>query len=631
MPVYNDRETDGTMLEITRTTASPTHDAFLLENGLVRLNPADAPWPTGPDLLVSIQFFGQHCTECAAPDCHATCDLYRHGRDGFCARFVDGIVCCRTPESPIGIGYEVIARPWAMFMCVGNRWLLRPVKARWIVRGLLWVSRILRMVFIASRLLPARLQWRVADLSRGLWNRIPRAMNHHAARDAVVESVLLLLAGNPGSQPLEADLLLAGFGTSQGGRSFSRRVLLRPGWNRVEIPVAEISGYINLESLFRLALVPLNTDEVFLQIAWLGFVGRLLPGSAPAALSNAPHAKLVIFDLDETLWQGILLEAGADAITLKPGVRKLLETLDARGILLSISSRNTPGDAMQVLDRLGIAEFFLCPQIGWMPKSAAVSTIVKTLDIGFDTVLFIDDSPFERTEVQTALPMVEVIDSAMIADLAEHPRLQVPVTPEGARRRELYRAQLRRQDAMAGQSGDLSGFLETCRQELRVVELDDENRLRVHELVQRTNQLNFSGVHYSRDDLERLLAGPDTLPLVMRATDRFGDYGVSGFALLRRQPDGSLLVRDMMFSCRLQGKKFEAAFLHWLAGAAAARHLEVHCRYVPTIRNKHAGAVFTELGASLLTEGPENARVFHIPPVIHARYPVTVQCLGIAL
>ncbi len=619
------------MLEITRTTASAPHDAFLLENRLARLNLADAPWPTGPDLLVTIQFFGQHCTECAAPDCHATCDLYRHGRDGFCARFVDGIVCCRTPASPIGISYEMIARPWAMFMCVGNRWLLPPAKARRLVRGLLWFSRISRIVFIAGRLLPARQQWRVADLSRGLWNRIPRAMNHHAARDAVAESVLLLIAGNPGSQPLETDLLLAGFGTSQGGRSFSRRVSLRPGWNRVEVPVAEISGYINLESLFRLALVPLNTDEVFLQIAWLGFVARLRSGSTPATFSNAPKAKLVIFDLDETLWQGILLETGVDAIALKPGIRKLLETLDARGILLSISSRNAPEDAMWVLDRLGIAEFFLCPQVGWMPKSAAVGTIVKTLDIGLDTILFVDDSPFERTEVQTALPMVEVIDSAMISGLAGHPRLQVPVTPEGARRRELYRAQLRRQDAMAGQSGDLSGFLETCRQELRIVALDDENRLRVHELVQRTNQLNFSGVHYSRDDLERLLKEPDTLPLVMRATDRFGDYGVSGFALLRRQPDGTLLVRDMMFSCRLQGKTFEAAFLHWLAGAAAARQLDVHCRYVPTVRNKHAGAVFTELGASLLTEGADDAKVYRIPSVMDARYPVTVQCQGITL
>ncbi len=618
------------MLEISRTAASPLHEAFLRNNRLKRLDLNTAPWPDAPGLLVSIQFIGQHCTECAAPDCHSTCDLYRPGRDGFCARFVDGIVGCRTPESPIGISYEIIARPWAMFMCVGNEWLVRPARAKRIFCRLLWLSRFLRAVFVVARLLPARLQWRVADLSRGAWNRIPRAMNRRAGCVEAADAMLLLIAGNPSSVPLDADLLLAGFGNSQGGRSFSRRISLKQGWNRVEIPVPDISGSINLESLFRLALVPLNTDAFFLQIAWFGFVARAVSGGA-SSFANAPKAKLVVFDLDETLWHGILLEDGCDSVALKPGVRELLKDLDRRGILLSISSRNSQEDAMCVLDRLGVSDYFLCPQIGWMPKSTAVSTIAKTLDIGLDTVLFIDDSPFERTEVQTALPMVEVIDSSLISDLAAHPRLHVPVTPEAARRRDLYRAQLQRQDAMAGQAGDLYGFLDSCRQELLIIPLDDENRLRVHELVQRTNQLNFSGVHYSREELERLWAEPDSLPLVMRANDRFGDYCVSGFALLRRQPDGTLLVRDMMFSCRLQGKKFEASFLHWLAGSAAAKQLEVHCRYVQTTRNKHAGVVFTELGASLITEGPDDAKVYRIPSVMDARYPVTVQCQGITL
>lgn len=618
------------MLEISRTAASPLHEEFLREHRLTRLDPKTAPWPCGPDLLVSIQLFGQHCTECAAPDCHSTCDLYRPGRDGFCARFVDGIVGCRSPESPIGISYEIVARPWAMFMCVGNRWLVRPARARRIVRRLLLLSRFLRALFVVARLLPARLQWRVADLSRGAWNRIPRAMNRRAGRVEAADAMLLLIAGNPSAVALDADLLLAGFGNSQGGRSFSRRILLKPGWNRVEIPVPEITGSINLESLFRLALVPLNTDAFFLQIAWLGFVARAVSGGV-SSFSHAPKAKLVVFDLDETLWHGILLEDGADAVTLKPGIRELLEALDGRGILLSISSRNAPDDAMRVLDRMGIADYFLCPQIGWVPKSTAVNTIARTLDIGLDTVLFIDDSPFERTEVQTALPMVEAIDSALLSELAAHPRLQVPVTPEAARRRGLYRAQLQRQDAMAGQAGDLYGFLYSCRQELRIITLDEGNRLRVHELVQRTNQLNFSGVHYAREELERLLTEPDSLPLVMRAGDRFGDYGVSGFALVQRQTAGALLVRDMMFSCRLQGKQFEAAFLCWLAQTAAAKHEHVYCRYVPTARNQHAGTVFVDLGASLVSEEPGEVRVYHIPAVTAARCPVTVQCAGIAL
>ena len=130
------------------------------------------------------------------------------------------------------------------------------------------------------------------------------------------------------------------------------------------------------------------------------------PKSSPAA-AERPAAKCVVFDLDQTLWSGILLEG---KVTLKPGVRELLAALDSRGILLSLASKNSREHAQEQLTALGIEEYFLYPQINWGRKSDSLKAIAKDIDIGIDTLIFVDDNPFDRDDVTAALPQVEVLD-----------------------------------------------------------------------------------------------------------------------------------------------------------------------------------------------------------------------------
>src|ERR1700731_4550951 len=138
----------------------------------------------------------------------------------------------------------------------------------------------------------------------------------------------------------------------------------------------------------------------------------------PPATSRKPKTvKCVIWDLDDTLWTGTLLED--KEVSLRPGVRTILETLDGRGILNSIASRNDYVSTMQVLKTLGIEEFFLYSQIGWGAKSGAVKAIAAELNIGLDTLLFVDDQQFEREEVAFALPDVRTFDALDIDRLLD--------------------------------------------------------------------------------------------------------------------------------------------------------------------------------------------------------------------
>src|SRR5215467_694494 len=112
--------------------------------------------------------------------------------------------------------------------------------------------------------------------------------------------------------------------------------------------------------------------------------------------------KCVVWDLDQTLWEGVLLED--DRISLRSNVPDIIKTLDSRGIVQSIASKNDPEKALETLHELGLAEYFLHPQINWNAKSSSIKDIARLINIGVDTIAFIDDQPFERAEVNYTLP-----------------------------------------------------------------------------------------------------------------------------------------------------------------------------------------------------------------------------------
>ncbi|GAA0391470.1 HAD-IIIC family phosphatase [Paenibacillus motobuensis] len=144
--------------------------------------------------------------------------------------------------------------------------------------------------------------------------------------------------------------------------------------------------------------------------------------------------KCLIWDLDDTLWQGTLSENGE--VKLRPGIREVLRTLDHRGILQSIASRNDPDQASQKLAELGIDHFFLYPQFGWGSKTDSIRKIAQEMNINTDALAFIDDNPYERYEVSTYLPEVNVYEADDTAELPELPEFQFVISEESSKRRQ---------------------------------------------------------------------------------------------------------------------------------------------------------------------------------------------------
>ncbi len=131
--------------------------------------------------------------------------------------------------------------------------------------------------------------------------------------------------------------------------------------------------------------------------------------------------KCVVWDLDNTIWEGTLLEGGATKLT--PGVIDVIKGLDERGILQSVASKNNYDDAYKKLCELGISEYFLYPQINWNPKSSSVKEIAQKLNIGINTLAFVDDQPFEREEVAHLCPSVMTIDALDINNILSYERM----------------------------------------------------------------------------------------------------------------------------------------------------------------------------------------------------------------
>jgi FkbH-like protein len=198
--------------------------------------------------------------------------------------------------------------------------------------------------------------------------------------------------------------------------------------------------------------------------------------------------------------------------------------------------------------------------------------------------------------------MVEVLPDTALPSLLDHPRLQGAVTEESRRRRSMYKEAGARAEAAAAYGDDYQAFLRACRIEVEIRPPIAEDRERVTELVQRTNQLNFSGRKYRSEEVDALLADRGREKYVVRCRDRYGDYGIVGFCLAVREA-GGVRVQDLMLSCRVQGKFVEQALFAHLARRPGwnARFVEVN--FVPTARNGAARAVLDALGFAPQAEG----------------------------
>jgi methoxymalonate biosynthesis protein len=294
--------------------------------------------------------------------------------------------------------------------------------------------------------------------------------------------------------------------------------------------------------------------------------------------------KCLVWDLDNTLWDGTLLEG--DEPSLRAGVRDTVIALDARGILQSIASKNDHDAAWAQLEKLGIAEYFVLPRIGFGRKSDAVREIAAELRFALDTIAFVDDLPVERAEVAHHHPEVRCYTHEQVATLAARPEFSpAVVTADSRRRRAMYQAEVRRnadRDAFTGPDED---FLRSLHIVLRVGHAGPGDLDRVEELTRRTSQMNATGVHYSDAALRLLLDDPSHEVLVAAIEDRFGPYGAVGVILLEKHA-AVWHLKLLATSCRVVSLGAGSAIINWLIDRAARAGAHLVADFRSTPRNR---------------------------------------------
>jgi len=294
--------------------------------------------------------------------------------------------------------------------------------------------------------------------------------------------------------------------------------------------------------------------------------------------------KCVVWDLDNTVWDGILLED--PEVRLRPDVVEILKTLDERGILHSIASRNDHDTALAKLQEFGIEEYFLYPQINWNSKAASIAQIATDINIGLDAIAFVDDQPFEREEVAFSHDKVLCIDSAELDGLLGRPELNPRfITEDSKERRRMYMADIRRNREEEEFVGPKEDFLATLGMIFTIAPCREEDLKRAEELTVRTNQLNTTGYTYSYEELDELRRSPHHKLLVSSLQDRHGTYGKIGLTLIEMNED-VWNVKLLLMSCRVMSKGVGMIMIHYVLRMAKEAGVKLRAEFVSNDRNR---------------------------------------------
>jgi FkbH-like protein len=338
-------------------------------------------------------------------------------------------------------------------------------------------------------------------------------------------------------------------------------------------------------------------------------VGRLL------AAGQGRSSKCLVLDLDNTLWGGVIGDDGLENIVIGQGsalgeayvaVQRYAKDLMSRGVILAVCSKNDEANALapferhpdMVLRRSDIA----CFVANWRDKATNIREIAQTLNIGLDSLVFLDDNPFERTLVRRELPMIavpEVSDDpgeypSTIADAGYFEGLSL--TEEDRERTAQYRANAAR-SALQAQTTDMNSYLLGLNMRFLWKSFDAIGLKRITQLINKTNQFNLTTRRYNESEVEAIIADPNSMGLQFRLVDALGDNGVIAIVIGRRCNGCELWIDTWLMSCRVLGREVEKATLQVIVEAAR----KVGCKvligeYIPTAKNAMVSDHYVRLG-----------------------------------
>ncbi|OQW93749.1 MAG: hypothetical protein BWK79_09510 [Beggiatoa sp. IS2] len=444
--------------------------------------------------------------------------------------------------------------------------------------------------------------------------------------------------------PLTAIVDVRSLAHLQQGGSFHRRVLEYWMTQIQKIPSIQ---WIDLDSLQHyygiLRLYDTRKWYLYRQPYREGFLLLLAEDLARllAVQRGKGLKKCLVLDCDNTLWGGTIGEDGLAGIALGedfPGnafrdFQRQLVMLQQNGVFLALASKNNEADVWEVFDQHDAMvlkrEHLAAARINWQPKIENLLSIAQELNILPESLVFIDDSRFEIAQVQETSPEITCLQ--VPEDLASLPLLlqkhhlfdQITVTSEDRERTIMVTQEKQRQSLKAALS--TADFLTSLELKIEIFTVKREHLSRVTQLINKTNQFNLTTIRRTQEEVEMLIKSTDYLILALRASDRFGHYGLVGVTIIHKLAK-IWSLDTFLLSCRILGRQIETALLATIVIIAQRHNVEfIHGYYQATLKNALVADFFSEHGFTKIDSNQWEARLEAIkscPNYIHCQLEI---------
>jgi FkbH-like protein len=354
------------------------------------------------------------------------------------------------------------------------------------------------------------------------------------------------------------------------------------------------------------------------------YVGRLL-GAA-----RGKSRRCLILDLDNTLWDGVIGDDGLDGIVLGQGdpageaflaVQRMALALRDRGVILAVCSKNNDEVARQPFrdhpEMLLKEEQITVFQANWEDKASNIEAIAANLNLGLESLVFLDDNPAERAQVRAALPDVAVPE--IPADPALYPRIlaaagyfdAITFSSEDSDRVAQYQANAKRQEVLV-KARDLGDYLCSLNMVLTVKPFDSVARPRITQLINKSNQFNLTTRRYSEQQVAAFETNADIHTFQARLEDSFGDNGMISVVICRAN-DEVWEIDTWLMSCRVLGRRVEEALLNTIVKSAEKEGAKfLHGLYCPTPRNELVKDHFKKLGFEFAERKDDDTKIWRL-------------------
>ena len=325
--------------------------------------------------------------------------------------------------------------------------------------------------------------------------------------------------------------------------------------------------------------------------------------------------KCIVLDLDNTLWGGIIGEDGIENIKLGPekqgkpflDFQKRLLELFERGVILAINSKNNYEDAIEVLRNHKYMvlkeDNFASMKINWQDKVKNIKEIAEELNIGLDSLIFIDDDKVNRELIRNFIPEVMVIDlpedPCYYADVIENLKVfnLFNITDDDLKRGKMYIDQKKR-EKLKSEVTDIRTFLKHLEIKINLIQADKSTIPRIAQLTQKTNQFNVTTKRYQEEDIKNFSQSNDYIVKCIDVADKFGNYGITGVVIVTKHDAKEYWEIDtFLLSCRVLGKNIEFSLMQNIIDDAKRDGIKkIYGKFIPTKKNKPAENFLKDCG-----------------------------------